>query len=48
MVLSELGRHAMSLSIVARKERPSPSMLRKGRGKACSWAIIRHVANVKL
>lgn len=43
MVLSELGRHAMSLSIVARKERLNPSVLRKGRGKACPWAIIRHV-----
>lgn len=43
MVPSELGRHVMSLSVVVRKERPNPSMLRKGCGKACSWAIIRHV-----
>lgn len=43
MVLSELGRHIMSLSVVARKERPNPWVLRKGRGKARSWAIIRHV-----
>lgn len=43
MVLSELGRHVMSLTVVARKECPSPSIMRTGRGDVWSWAIIRHL-----
>ena len=38
----EFGRHAVSPIITARKERPSLSILRSCRGKACTWAIIRH------